>query len=922
MAENISEIGNIAIISGIPDRVAAPIERIDATSSELTQRYYQHKQAFGATNTALANMPRINGDVAGEEIIQGASKYVNDEFKSVIDSDNWQHAEEKVLTVANKLSTDEGLKTVSYNTAAIKSSNEAIDGNEKLAEKYKQGWKSLNQNMFIEGGGSKDEKGNFRKFSPLMPKTDMDVFQYVKDFDSIVSKMKASKSYFQTGIHEFTPTNIKAFAAGDEKVEAMLTQMYDEKISITELTDEKLEQSITNRLKANPIFGSTVQEVNMMEHYMATGRKTANNEDFTNLLNDYKSDSTTRSLILQNSGYASKLEAINTNYNQQLASGDTNAQRNRTASINALNSNVDRYIEEGKQNLTKLLKNKDGSWNDAKANSVVMAVKNQQLTNNVISTATAYSYSEKDSDREYLDNWFGQEYLRKALDKEDEIAYPTTSTEGVATAETVLNEDAMNIDSQESVEQLKTIADNNPTDENIQAYQTAKGHLNTKIEVLKQTYNNMSPEAKKEAIAEAASIHPTRAFSQSSTAIIRSGMDNIFDKSRMLNKPFGSSKTYRDIQTEYYTKYNPNKPNELPKDFNASMYLTDKITVDDLLNLTDDEIINKYDTKKVLSNPVKQNDGNYDNIKYFKEGLKGARDYMTKAIIKQSGGSLNYTTNIQAINHYGKESPITTLAYDAMRDALFTGNTTFLMDSEDIKANAKILPKYLDEIGFNYKGSNGKGDADVNFNAKDRVEIKMLDAKDYVITDGGIPFMATYNGEFPDEKGNNKDQTGLKQVYAVYHGGSPAVDASLKETAIKLYQQNKSGKYPVLASNNLNTIFSISRMFGYKNEIELKSPDGKTIKKTNLSPFLHIQERDMKINPKKVTSFYVGDKHLTIQYSNPGNPSSSYVVRGLGQDLIIKNIQDLAIALGAKNGSLGDIDLSLYVLNSLNDINK
>ena len=72
MSEN--NIGSMNILTGVPERVGAPVSDIVKINTQLTQQYWKNQEQNQKINSALKNMPTIADSVDKQHIADASSK--------------------------------------------------------------------------------------------------------------------------------------------------------------------------------------------------------------------------------------------------------------------------------------------------------------------------------------------------------------------------------------------------------------------------------------------------------------------------------------------------------------------------------------------------------------------------------------------------------------------------------------------------------------------------------------------------------------------------------------------------------------------------------------------------------------------------------------------------------------------------------
>ena len=289
MANNMN-MGSANIVTGIPERVGLPMEAIKEVGTILTQRYWQNKQVYSQINTALKNMPTI-ADEVDKPILTEKSKYIDDTFKRVIDTDNFHNATDVVMEVSQNLSTDEQLRALSSNAATFSQAREEYKvrmnekGNEAL-RMYEDDYARLIKEQYIKQGGSVDSNGKAQGIAIFSPKTNLNLDEETQRIEELVTKIPATIRDTFGNVEGISQQDLATI--DDPEVRAILSRMPTSETKTTIKTRDipTIREAVINYLSTDADFKTKIQEITFINHYKNKGRTEVLPEDLKEVINN------------------------------------------------------------------------------------------------------------------------------------------------------------------------------------------------------------------------------------------------------------------------------------------------------------------------------------------------------------------------------------------------------------------------------------------------------------------------------------------------------------------------------------------------------------------------------------------------------------------------------------------------------------
>jgi len=718
-------------ITGVPQRVGAPVEAIKEVGQQLTQRYWAAKDNVSKISTALANMPIINASV-DNPLLQAASQYVDGSFKKVAENDAWYNATDTVMDVSNKLTTDPSLKALQSNVATMQNWEVEYDkGAEKNTgwSQYKDVIKAKALKDYVTQGGSVSKDGKPQQLSVYTPKTNLDLTTDIKDIEDLSSKLEKTAQKLTSSGNQTYITKAQIDLLDDES-KAILNPMLSEDIITTEkLTKASLREAAAKHLD-NPTFAAKTNEIAMLQHYQNRGTDSIDLKDIKNVIPINSQFEKSLALGLSDT-YNATSEILKKQLTDKVI---TNGQYD--VAIKKLMSDPI-SLEEGRKKLYNLPQEKLQDLYQYGASNI--------LAEKVIATSEAFEINNRTFTRNRFDPHLA-DLVRDQNKRAFEARYTTDEeNSGVINADvTSLNPSS---DLFTTYKTLQTAYDNAPAGENKfalgQQLNKAKALYEGTLYSIATTYNNMSA-------ADKEKIH------SSTWGIFDAQSQALFTQSK--NNRYSLDKIHMYDNKDVYNLPRIHLQNDRE---NAKIgYVFEHMSPKELLSLTNDQIYNKYSTKFVRTPEYKT---------LLNKALDKQRFSMSNAISKSTGGNL--IAPITVITDYGTPSPAKRLLTKNVVQSAYAGALTLASDftSPDGKehpAGTVLTPQLLKDWKVNLTGIDGKeGDIDnmndaytysvqdVNSNgtvvgggSRKRLSLRTIDGVGQKKVTDNIVFDVMYNG--------------------------------------------------------------------------------------------------------------------------------------------------------------------------------
>ena len=871
---NNQQIGNINIVSGVPERVGMPVQVFKEVGAALTERYWQNKQMYDSITTSLKNMPTFD-DTLDKKLLSEKSKMVDEKFKEVIDTDNFHNATATVMDVSKTLSTDEGIKALNYN---VQQYNEQY---KKMEEGFKDNpmwrthidtFKAITKSQYK---GSVDENGKAVVARIFIPKTDMDISKETAEINDAVSKLKVFKSQRFNGTVTHSSDILNQI--DNKYVRAAVQDKYQDKTTFETIDLNRIERAAMDALNADPDFNLKKQEIIQVNHFKNKGTLNVTKQDLDEVL-DNMLPSTSKELFLSLSkSYTDAKKNLQIAYSNAIDNKDEKALKSINEKFKLLEKNKDIFYKEGQEVYSTGLSEDD-------ITSTYYNLLSNKITDDIVKTTHKFEVNNVTTDRHYFTNGLSSVLSEQAKKNEESRVFTTAIESGViGDIKSLFDPDSelhKTIKLKEiALQQIKN--KKGATAEEIQKaqleYDKANADVKSASDALYNTFVNLSKEDKEKVLKKAAGWKGINKYAFVNNNEILKQLDEslagIVDAGEIvikgLGKMIGLNTEYKEenslvSQIQNYSKINPN----------------------DILKLSNEQLVKKYikssDTK-VLST--------YSN--YFSK----LKSELANAINETQDGRI--IVHDYEIRGSGTPTVYTRAVRDNIINAAFDRNEDgFSKSLIDIKTGTFLqLPE---GSGFS---KIDKPDLD-NINNNGEIEVTRIVSSRY-------PGKDVYKLSVPKRenvKGVWKN-TGEFEEYTVAYDGNSQL--SRQADISDLRNLGKVIKSHGLTDEIVSTAFQLSRRIA--NQMN-------TYNGTNYQSLANEIESDMARNPnlKKVYSFDLvpPDGNNRIRYhANVRNGQITLSLEQNGTESIVANNilpNGIPSIIGLSSAYNGGLDKETY----------
>lgn len=684
MANEQQIAGSANMVSYIPDRVGLPLQTFKEVGAILTQRYWQNKQAHDSITTSLKNM-RVFDEETDKPILAEKSKVIDENFKRVVETDNYHNATDNVMQIAKFVATDEDIKTIQYNVAAydetFKKMEEGAKTNKQWAN-YIDDYKALNKARYkanLTKTGNKPFKMNFRT-----PGTDLDTNTEVEEINKAMAALKP-RVYTKNGGTEYV--DAETLKSLDNKyIARFASKLSETTYDVRELTINEIREAAMKELHADSDYIIKTKELAEIEHFKNSGGKLEVDGNYISkvlLANSPKELNDT--YINLSPLYKDGLDKLKLAYTEAIDSGDKVLAKQLHDKYKEYEKTKDKFLENGKEAFAAL--------NSNQLQSVYENIYRAQTTEKILATTEKHKVDESKMNKHY----FSTDALIDALNKKDEESKNSTYTQAIGTGDLSTLVSAYNENSELQLNLRKSEAaliaarksGNKQQIHDAEAnYNFINGQLTSINKALTETWNNLSPEDRANVFKEAGSWSAsTSAALQGKTfdSVMLSAFSEIGsfgkDLKGSIGRLLGFNSRTNNLELETYARQ-----------------VFNKIQPTDLLTLNDKQFINKY-----------FKDVRPENYSEVASKINFVRNNLAKAISNQPSAKL--MTPVYEIRTLGDVS-----AEDLqVRDAIISQG----LSSKDGLSTSLIdmsTGQPLDTKDLFYKKSDKPSDDDVNDN--------------------------------------------------------------------------------------------------------------------------------------------------------------------------------------------------------------
>ena len=574
--------GDFVPMSSIPERVGLPIEEIQRTGAELTNRYYQAKSAYFNIDATIKNKQLFDRET-DQKTIDEVNAHISTKFKDIVNSDRWDQAAGTVMEVSRDIMTHKGLKAIDNAVATMQQRQAELnkrvekEPNLRSAESF---MKATALAAWRKQGGGLDKAGNIQGLGGWEPTTNMDISEEAKRIEDLASKMKPwTREHYkglQTTVRGAVQEALKTGAI-DQQTAMALTDAYDDKVGIAEVSADDVHNMAMNVVKNSTQFKTKLAEITAVEHFNSTGNIHVTPDEITNLYKGNQGLERNYSLNLSPT-YREELAKIQDAHDTAISQKGIDEQqikhiKNIYKAAKAKLDNNEALYNEGHQKLLGQITPEIENlyYNNRKA----------ELTNSVLRAGDMFIGKSVFTDRKYL----GDSNLYKALQDAKAVTPPdvTVNIDGHYKVDNNLPTLDPTNPANAQLENIKTAYENNPnpTQEQRVEYEKAMSATNLIKQGLLNSYNKIkgTPEEK--------------------TITGRSWKDTF---SAGINLPHDTQAKYYDDAMKIYKQYKSTDVNSsFPRKDNlknayqatAEQFMSSRININDLLSLTPQQVYNK-----------------------------------------------------------------------------------------------------------------------------------------------------------------------------------------------------------------------------------------------------------------------------------------------------------------------------------------
>jgi len=741
--------GTANIVTGVPERVGAPVEAFKEVGAVLTQRYWQNKQAHDSITTSLKNMPTLV-DSVDKPKLAAKSKYVDEEFKRIIDTDNFHNATATVMNVSKTLTTDEDIKGINAAVNEYSSKTKKLEeGFEKnpMWRTYASSFKSRFLEQYEKQGGATDANGKPQPLSMALPTTNMDTSEEIEKVEKAARDMKAfvtTNFGNQTYVDPALLNEIE-----DPLIRQSLAKLSEDKIKVTDLSIDRLRSAAMEVLEADPDFKIKKAEIIRAEHRLNTGSDVVKPEQVSQFLKSKGSAFEREMSILVSPTFKKAVEDLQAKYLPIIQSTNSKEAAKANSEYNKkiadLKKNEDLY-KEGQNALLNTMK-------EPELKQFYFGLQDSDITKNIIQTVDRFKQHEVDLDRKYFDNKAIDLVLAKRKEEAEGRATTNNNESDVSTT----NLDYLNPDSDENkkFEQLESMyLASKGSDPRLKlAYESALSVRQSKDRGFLYAFQGMDEATKHKTLTSAWSI-----FDNLSQAAFTKDKDSMYSKKII----------ERELKTQYIA--NTNKNNKI------AGYVLEQIKPEELLNLTPRQLLAKYINPLLKETNTKITDANQQYIINTLNGIKGK---FVKSIEENAGE--NKIIPMTTITTIGTPTQSSQLERINVLESIFKGATT------DLKAGTILDISKLDlddEEYVGYKKINNKELNVDDLNNMDEASVQKLHTNG-IYRGQGYTYLAKLPVYKNDDKGKPVFQKYIEKEI-VYNGNNAIAEESTVSEANRL----------------------------------------------------------------------------------------------------------------------------------------
>ena len=376
-----ANLGTLNVLSGVSTRVGLPLDYIIPIIEKMDAKALYNKQKVAEARIGLMNMPTIS-DFDKEEVAS-----VNNEITGTISQidqdDNWMAATGQIIKLAEKLSTDDRIKSLNTRVANYQVGEKELAENKEIPPTYKNVIREINQQAYQN---LRQEDGTIGRFNYFQFNSNLDLAPFKDKVNERAKDIKASvDSYFdiiQTG-----HTSQYALDVLDQS-NPQLSQLVRTELlksgSRESITEEKLESMARTLMMEDPEFNATITDIISAEHFKKYKTLDVSKEHLIKSIADTASPSVQTYLLYSSDSYKQAQEVLNNKQNElynaaQIYNADQTASNKAKydAAVKDIESfsktmeaNKKLYLEEGSAKINEVTSDSDVAQHYYSLNSI------------------------------------------------------------------------------------------------------------------------------------------------------------------------------------------------------------------------------------------------------------------------------------------------------------------------------------------------------------------------------------------------------------------------------------------------------------------------------------------------------------------------------------------------------------------------
>lgn len=503
--EQQANLGSLNIVTGVSTRVGLPLDYIFPMLDKLNATALYNKQKFSETKIGLNNLPIVDEAIDKPEIDR-VNGMVDETFKSIDENDDWMAATGTTIKLAETLATDKGLKELNTRVSSFMNGEKEVADNKELSQKAK----NANTIRNLEAYRSiKNEDGTYDKFTYQKWNSNLDLEPYKEKMIDLASKLKASQTSFMelkdAGLD--TDTALEQLGIQDAQLKSVFKTTLLKSGTVKELTEEEIQDTVTNYLSTDPMFKTTLYEVALADHILETGTSKVDATHLRKYISNTKSPEVQEYLVSLSPMYikdVSELNNLKDEYDSATSAGNATLQKELYNKIitkqKAISTSKDVYVQDGSTQT---------SWIDKASQDDVVStyfgIRTAPLANSIFRVANNFAYREEDSDYKEI----GGKLADLAIQSIGKGAIagglnPYLGNQAIGSGIWQVDPNAVDPDGElsKSMALLKSLRDSGAqlTPKQIDDLNQYETQINNQKLTVISSFNNLSPEEKEDAL--------------------------------------------------------------------------------------------------------------------------------------------------------------------------------------------------------------------------------------------------------------------------------------------------------------------------------------------------------------------------------------------------------------------------------------